>query len=169
MNVQLREWKMTDAHDLACALNNKKIHDNLRDGLPFPYTSSDAEMYISAMLNAEKDSQYAWAIAVDNKAIGSIGAFRKENIHRLTAEIGYYIAEPFWGKGIGTSALKNACSHIFEHTDILRIFAEPFSYNRASCRILEKAGFTFEGTLRMNAIKNGRVLDMNMYAMVKQQ
>jgi len=167
MNVQIREWKTADAHDLAYALNNKKILDNLRDGLPFPYTESDAELYISSMLSAEKDSLYAWAISIDNKAIGSIGVFRKNNIHRLTAETGYYIAEPFWGKGIGTTALRYACRHIFEHTDIIRIFAEPFSYNIASCRILEKAGFTFEGTLKKNAIKNGSILDMNLYAIVK--
>jgi RimJ/RimL family protein N-acetyltransferase len=81
--------------------------------------------------------------------------------------MGYYIAEPWWGKGIGTTAVKEVCSYIFNNTDIIRIFAEPFAYNIASCRILEKAGFTFEGTLRKNAVKNGKVIDMKMYALVK--
>lgn len=167
MNVKIREWKVEDAQYLAVALNNKKVQDNLRDGLPFPYTVDDAEMFISSMLRAEKDSQYAWAITVDNKAIGSIGVFRKDNIHRYTAEMGYYVAEPYWGKGIGTIAVKDVCSYIFKNTDILRIFAEPFANNDASCRILEKAGFVFEGTLRKNAVKNGKTLDMKMYALVK--
>lgn len=168
MDVKIRAWEMDDAYNLAAALNNKKIQDNLRDGIPYPYTVADAEMFISSMLRAEKDSQYAWAITVDNKAVGSIGVFRKDNIHRYTAEMGYYIAEPWWGKGICTIAVKEACNYIFKNTDILRIFAEPFAYNIASCRVLEKTGFVLEGTLRKNAIKNGEILDMKMYALVKE-
>ena len=168
LNITIRKWKTEDAHDLAEALNNKKIQDNLRDGLPYPYTVTDAEWFISAMLNAEKDSAYAWAITADDKAIGSIGVFRKDNIHRYTAEMGYYIAEPYWGKGVGTIAVKEACDYIFHNTDILRIFAEPFAYNTASCRVLEKGGFVCEGILRMNAVKNGKVLDMKMYALIKE-
>lgn len=168
MDIQLRSWKLEDAQNLAVALNNIKIHNNLRDGLPFPYTEPDAEAFIKSMLEADQESTYAWAITADDKAIGSIGVFRKENVHRLTAEMGYYIAEPYWGKGIGTFAVKEACKYIFENTDILRIFADPFSYNIASCRILEKAGFQFEGTLKKNALKNGVILDMNLYALVKE-
>ncbi|MDR2907998.1 MAG: GNAT family N-acetyltransferase [Bacteroidales bacterium] len=167
MNITIRPWQIEDAADLALALNNKKVQDNLRDGIPYPYTLNDAKDFITLMLNAEKDSQYAWAIANDDKAIGSIGAFRQANIHCRTAEMGYYIAEPYWGKGIGTTAVKLACDFVFSQTDIIRIYAEPFSTNIPSCRILEKAGFVFEGTLRQNAIKNGTVLDMNMYAIVK--
>lgn len=167
MDIKIRTWKLEDAQNLADALNNKKIQDNLRDGLPYPYTIADAEAFISYMLKAEKDSQYAWAITADDKAIGSIGVFRKENIHKRTAEMGYYIAEPWWGKGVGTIAVKDACNYIFKYTDILRVFAEPFAYNTASCRVLEKAGFTLEGTLRKNAVKNGNILDMKIYALVK--
>lgn len=167
MDVKIRAWEIEDAQNLAEALNNKKIQDNLRDGLPYPYTVADAEAFITAMLAAEKDSQYAWAITADNKAIGSIGIFRKDNVHKRTAEMGYYIAESYWGKGIGTFAVKEACNYVFQNTDILRIFADPFAYNAASCRILEKAGFTLEGTLRNNAVKNGKVLDMKMYSLVR--
>ncbi len=168
MDVKIRAWEMADAYNLAAALNSKKVQDNLRDGIPYPYTVADAEMFIASTLKAEKDSQYSWAITVDNKAVGSIGIFRKENIHRYTAEMGYYIAEPWWGKGIGTIAVKEACSFIFANTDIMRIFAEPFAYNTASCKVLEKAGFIFEGTLRKNAVKNGEVLDMKMYSILKE-
>jgi len=159
----IRDWELRDKFDLAEALNNKKIQDNLRDGLPLPYTESDAEMFIKAMLDAPKDSQYAWTIIEGHKSIGSIGIFRKDNIHNRTAEMGYYIAEPYWGKGIVTNAVKEACAFVFEHTNIMRIFAEPFSENMASRRVLEKAGFVHEGTLHQNAVKNGRVLDMEMY------
>lgn len=168
MDIKIRQWRAEDAGELAAALNNKKILDNLRDGLPYPYTVKDAEDYISFVLGADKDSQYTWAIAVDDKAVGSIGAFRKDNIHRRTAEMGYYIAEPFWGRGIGTFAVRQACAYIFDRTDILRIFAEPFAHNAASCRILEKAGFVLEGTMRKNAVKNGQLLDMKLYSIVRE-
>jgi len=168
MNIGIRSWRIEDSPNLAKALNNKKILDNLRDGIPFPYTVSDAESFISSMLSADCETTYAWAITVDDTAVGSIGAFRKDNVHRLTAEMGYYVAEDYWGKGIVTEAVKLACRHIFAHTDIVRIFAEPYANNVASCRVLEKAGFTFEGTLRKNAIKNDSLVDMNMYAIIKE-
>lgn len=163
----IREWRIQDAPDLVEAINNKKILDNLRDGLPYPYTVKDGEEFITAMLAADRESTYAFAITVDDKAVGSIGVFRCGNIHSRTAEMGYYIAEPYWGQGIGSAAVSQVCSHIFATTDIMRIFAEPFSYNTASCRILEKAGFQLEGILRRNAVKNGQVLDMKMYAIIK--
>lgn len=160
---------MEDADDLAAAINNQKILDNLRDGLPFPYTSEDARAYISVMLSADKDRVYAFAITVDDKAIGSIGVFRQENIHARTAEMGYYIAEPYWGQGIMTAAVRQMCVLIFNTTDIIRIFAEPFAFNMASCCVLEKSGFALEGTLRQNAVKNGQVIDMKMYALLKDE
>jgi len=167
LGLTLRPWEIDDAPDLATAINNKKVMDNLRDGIPYPYTASDALDYINATLTAEKDTQYAFAICVDRKAIGSIGVFRKNDVHRFTGEMGYYIAEPYWGKGITTEAIKQMRSYIFENTDIVRIFAEPYATNTASCRALEKAGFQFEGVLRQNAIKNGQFLDMKMYAVLK--
>lgn len=166
--VNIRGWKSEDAPDLAAAINNKKVLDNLRDGIPYPYTEKDAEEFIGTTLSAEKDTQYAFAITYDGKVIGSIGVFRKENIHCLTAELGYFIAEPYWGKGIMTEAVMQMCAYVFANTDIVRIFAEPYAYNTASCRVLEKAGFQLEGVLRQNAIKNGRLADMKMYAVIKE-
>ena len=167
MEIQIRKWMLTDAKDLAAALSNKKILDNLRDGLPYPYTEKDGRDFIAAMLAADEDETFAFAVTVDSKVIGSIGAFRQGNVHRQTAELGYYIAEEYWGKGIMTEAVKQLCAYVFSHTDIIRIFAEPFALNSASCRVLEKAGFQYEGTLRSNAVKNGKVLDMKLYARVK--
>jgi len=167
LDCNIRKWDINDATALAGLLNNKKILDNLRNGLPYPYTVRDAEEYITAMLSADQDRTFAFAIIFDGKVAGSIGVFRCDNIHFRTAEMGYYIGEPYWGKGIMTNAVKQTCQYIFEHTDIIRIFAEPFSNNAASCRVLEKAGFQFEGLLRNNAVKNGRVLDMRMYSLIR--
>ena len=167
LGVNLRDWTIEDAPDLTAAINNKKVLDNLRDGIPHPYTEKDAEAFINATLAAEKDSQYAFAVTYDGKVVGSIGVFRQGNIHRLTAELGYYIAEPYWGKGIMAEAVRQMCEYVFDHTDIIRIFAEPFAFNQASCRVLEKAGFQLEGILRQNAVKNGQLLDMKMYAILR--
>lgn len=167
MNSRICKWKIEYAADLAKALNNKKILDNLRDGLPYPYTEDDARYFISSMLEADKDSTFAFAIIVEGKVVGSIALFRKDNIHFRTAELGYYIAEAYWGQGIGTNAVMEICNSVFANTDIVRIFAEPFEDNIASCRILEKAGFDFEGTLRKNALKNGKIMDMKLYSKIK--
>lgn len=167
MNCILRKWRLSDAQDLAAALNNEKIRNNLRDGLPLPYTQKDARDYITAMLSSQEDSAFAYAITVDDRAVGSIGAFRQGNIHRQTAELGYYLAEEYWGRGIMTDAIRQLCGIIFETTDILRIYAEPFAYNTGSRRALEKAGFRFEGMMKNNAVKNGKVVDMALYSLTR--
>lgn len=167
MKCKIRKWNLSDASDLANALSNKKIQDNLRDGLPYPYTEKDGSDFISAMLSADDNETFAFAITVDDKVIGSIGVFRQSNIHRQTAELGYYIAEDYWGKGIMTEIVKQTCKCVFEKSDIIRIYAEPFAHNIASCRVLEKAGFKYEGTLRSNAVKNGKIIDMKLYSLLK--
>lgn len=125
MKTIIRQWRPEDACDLAKAISNLHVQNNLWDGLPYPYTESDASDYISAMLSADRDSTFAFAIEYDGRAVGSIGAFRQSNIHFRTAELGYYVAEEYWGKGIATAAVKLICSYVFENTDILRIYAEP--------------------------------------------
>lgn len=118
---------------------------------------------------ADKSKTFAFAVTAEGQAIGSVGIFRCANIHYRTAEIGYYIGERYWGKGYAVSAVRQACKFVFENTDIVRIFAEPFAHNVRSCRVLEKAGFQFEGVLHNNAVKNGRILDMKMYALLKSE
>ena len=167
MSVGIRSWRIEDSYSLSKALSNKNIQDHLRDGLPLPYTVKDAESFISSMLSANRDKVFSWAITVDDVAVGSMGVFRKDNVHRLTAEMGYYISEDYWSKGIMTEAVKLASQFIFDNTDIVRISAEPFAHNEASCRVLEKAGFSYEGTLRNNAIKNGQLVDMKVYAIIR--
>lgn len=169
MICKIRKWELSDAKDLALALSNKKIQDNLRDGLPYPYTEQDGKDYISSMLSANANETFAFAVTVEDRVVGSIGVFRQENIHRQTAELGYYVAEEYWGKGIMTKAVKQICEYVFDRSDIIRIYAEPFAYNIASCRVLEKAGFQYEGTLRSNAVKHGKVIDMKMYSLLKKE
>lgn len=168
-NCIIRTWKYEDKYSLAELLNNKNILNNLRDGLPYPYTVADAEEFITAMLSSDRTKTFAFAVTADDLVVGSIGIFRCDNIHSRTAEMGYYIGEQYWGKGYATSAVKQACNYIFTHTDIIRIFAEPFAYNTASGRVLEKAGFQLEGVLHSNAVKNGNILDMKLYALIKEE
>jgi RimJ/RimL family protein N-acetyltransferase len=169
MISQIREWKESDAADLAAALSDRKILDNLRDGLPFPYTEEDAGEFIRAMRSADRDAVFAFAVTVDDTAVGSIGVFRQENVHRLTGELGYYLAVPYWGRGIMTDAVRQICDYVFRNSNLIRIYAEPYATNAASCRVLEKAGFRFEGLLKQNAVKNGQILDMKMYALTRPQ
>lgn len=166
MSQVIRKWRESDAEDLAAALSNKNILNNLRDGLPYPYTVDDAKEYISAMLHADSNQVFAFAVVAGDKAIGSVGIFRQSNIHSRTAELGYYLSQEYWGRGLMTEAVKSACDYVFKNSDIIRIYAEPFARNSASCKVLEKAGFTCEGTLRSNAVKNGTVEDMKMYALI---
>lgn len=167
MNCSLRKWRIQDAADLSNALSNKAVQDRLRDGIPFPYSVSDAEEYITAMLESDPNETVSFAITVDDRVVGTIGAFRGNNIHRQTAELGYYLAEEYWNRGIVTDAVRQITDYLFANTDLLRIFATPFSDNFGSCRVLEKAGFQLEGTMRRHAVKNGTVHDMKLYALTR--
>ena len=168
MECKLRPWRLSDAEDLAAAINNPKVLNNLRDGLPYPYTKKDAEDFIGFMLRADPTRTFAFAITVGDKVVGSIAVERGQNVHRLTGELGYYVAEPYWNQGIGADAVRQIVEYVFADSDLVRIYAEPFAYNTGSCRILEKNGFEFEGVLRKNAIKNGKFQDMRLYAIIKE-
>lgn len=165
--ISIRKWEKSDAAALSKLLSDTRLLNNLRDGIPYPYTESDALEYIEAILSADQNETFAYAIILDGELVGSVGAFRQGNIHRRTAEIGYYLAYSHWGKGIMTEAVKQLCDIIFMQSDILRIFAEPFEKNISSQRVLEKAGFKFEGVMRQNAIKNGKVIDMRLYSLTR--
>ena len=165
MAVGIRPWRPGDAPVIVEALNDPGVTDNLRDGLPKPYTEADALKYIIA---SQEEGAYAFAITEDGAAVGSIQLSRQGNIHSRTAELGYYVVRRRWGKGIGSEALRLACRFAFEQTDLVRIYAEPFVENAASRRAIEKNGFALEGIMRKNAVKNGRVRDMCRYALGKE-
>ena len=153
---------MDDAGPLARHANNPKIAANLRDAFPCPYTRSDAESFLANVTSNSPRTVFALADA--DEAIGSIGLMIGRDVHRFTAELGYWIAEPFWGRGIMTSAVVAFTDFGFQAFKLNRIYAEPYTSNPASARILEKAGYFFEGTLRANVVKHGKVLDQFMYS-----
>ncbi|WP_340820401.1 GNAT family protein [Methanolobus sp. WCC4] len=164
----LRNWEEDDAERLAAIANNRKIADNLNDGFPHPYSIEDAKQFISR--SRREDSSYLHlAVEINGIVAGSIGAYFKENGHRKNAELGYYLAEEYWGKGIMVKAIRCMIQHIFENYDVIRIYALPFARNTASRRVLEKAGFRCEAILKSSIIKNNVVQDDCIYAILKEE
>ena len=161
----LRVYTLADAESLAKYANNPKIADNLRDGFPHPYTRENALEFIR--IATAKNPPTLFAIADSVEVIGGIGLMPKTDVHRLTAELGYWLGEPFWGQGIGAESVKAIVSYGFETLGLLRIFAEPYDSNPASCRVLEKAGFVLEGRLKNDVIKNGIIRDSLMFALTR--
>ncbi|MFA5657755.1 MAG: GNAT family protein [Oscillospiraceae bacterium] len=167
MDFSLLSWKADYAKSIAINANNINIAKNLRNVFPYPYTLSDAEFYVNMCIEADEKTQCTRAIVVDGKAVGSIGFFLKDDVYSKSAEIGYWLGEPFWRKGIMSCAIKLLCDFGFENYDIVRIFAEPYSHNIGSRRALEKAGFLFEGEMKKSVFKNGEFFDSCMYAIIR--
>lgn len=167
MNIQLRPWRREDAKDLVEIMNNKLVQDTLRDGLPYPYTVQDANEYLEHMLSISGHHLLFWAVTLEDRAIGSISVQPQDNIHRLTGEIGYALAQPYWGQGIMSKAVREVTDIVFAATNLVRIFGMPFESNIASRRVLEHAGFEKEGLLRKNAVKNHTIRNMCLYAKVR--
>jgi [ribosomal protein S5]-alanine N-acetyltransferase len=155
--VQIRPWVHDDAAALAAGINNKKIWDNLRDYIPHPYSLADARDYIAQQQGMNPVQNFA--ILYDGVLAGGAGIILKEDIYRKTAEIGYWIAEPYWNRGIATEAVKLLVAYAFATFDIVKLQAEVFEYNRASMKVLQKNGFTQEAVHRRAVIKNGVLLD----------
>jgi RimJ/RimL family protein N-acetyltransferase len=162
MEFKLRSWEKSDVDSLVKYANNKNIAVNLTDMFPYPYTREDAEKFIAYAISDTPN--HLFAIDIDDKAVGSIGIHPQDDIHRLNAELGYWLAEPFWGKGVITSAIKQVVSYTFDNTDVERIFARPFGTNIASQKVLEKNKFRLEGRFEKTLIKNGELKDELIYA-----
>ena len=165
--IILRSWAFTDAPQLAIIANNKKIADNIRDGLPIPYTISDAREWLNLTI-PENNPPKNFAIISDKELAGSIGIVTKTNIYRKNVEIGFFISEKFWGRGIATRAVKAVISYAFREFDINRVNAEVFADNPGSRRALEKAGLKLEATLKKSIIKNGVIKDCCIYSVLKE-
>jgi [ribosomal protein S5]-alanine N-acetyltransferase len=161
----LRPWSMSDAASLATYANNLKIFDNMRDGFPFPYTPEHAEKWIRQAME-EKESVLL-AVEVNGTAVGGTGIIRNNDVYRINAEIGYWLAEDYWNQGIITEAVGALVQHAFSLPEISRVYAGVFQKNRASMRVLEKNGFFLEAILRKAVIKNGVIQDEYIYAIHK--
>ena len=160
----VRSWRTSDADSLLRHANNRNIWLNLRDAFPHPYTKHDARAYIRSV--RERTPETTFAIAVDDEAVGSVGFVLRTDVERVSAEIGYWLAEPFWGRGITTEALVALTRYAIGTHGLTRIYALPFAWNVASCRVLEKAGYVLEARLRRSAIKDGQVTDQMQYAYI---
>lgn len=169
MDFTLRQWRQEDADDVARYADNEKIAQNLRDVFPHPYTLADARGFVDSCMAGDEACQLCRAIVVDGRTVGSIGLFRGGDVYQKTAELGYWLAEEFWGKGIMTRAVKRICEEGFSRWDIQRIYAEPFAHNAGSRRVLEKAGFSLEGVMRRGVYKRGQVRDFCMYALLREE
>lgn len=165
MEFLLRPWKESDLGNLIKFANNKKISDNLTDKFPYPYTSDYGKRFIEFAQSMKPP--IVFAIDVDGIAIGGIGVHPQTDISRKNAELGYWLAEPYWGKGITTEAVKQIIDYGFKEFDITRIYARPFDNNIASKRVLEKVGFTFETRFKNTLIKNNILQDELFFAVHK--
>jgi ribosomal-protein-alanine N-acetyltransferase len=161
---QVRSWRKSDAESLAFHANNRQVWINLRDRFPHPYTLADARDFIQKVRAGTRETNFT--IAVEGFAVGGIGFSLREDVERVSAEIGYWLGEAYWGRGITTVALAAVTAHAIQAHDLTRVYALPFEGNAASCRVLEKAGYVCEGRMRRSAIKVGRVVDQLLYAFV---
>lgn len=163
--ISISPWKMDELENLVKFANNKNISDNLTDAFPHPYTVEDGIKFITTYENDNPSK--AFAIRINGKPVGSIGVFPQTDIHCKNAEMGYWLAEEYWGMGIVTKAVKLIVAYGFNTFDINRIFARPFNTNIASQRVLEKAGLKLEARFEKTVIKNGEYKDELFYAIRK--
>ena len=161
---QVRSWKSADVASIVIHGNSRNIWINLRDRFPYPYTANAARRFIRSARDMQPETSFA--LEADGAAIGAIGYMLQTDVERVSAEIGYWVGEAYWGRGIATEALIALTSHAMAQHKLTRIFALPFAHNAASCRVLEKAGYVLEGRLRRSAIKDGVIVDQLQYAFI---
>ncbi|WP_229598321.1 GNAT family N-acetyltransferase [Runella aurantiaca] len=157
----LRRWQPGDELALAKYANNYRIWRNVRDSFPHPYTLDDAHHWIELCEMEKRPSVFA--IDVEGEAVGGVGIILQKDVFRKNAEIGYWLAEPFWGRGIMAEAVKEMTEYTFKHYEVHRLYAGVFEYNRASMRVLEKAGYQFEAVLRQSVCKEDKIWDEHVY------
>lgn len=163
---QIRSYRLEDAESLAAAADNRKIWRNMNEGFPNPYTLVDANGWIA--LTGQESPERNFAIASGTQVIGGIGLKLRDDVFRRSAEIGYWLGEPYWGRGIATAALSALTDYAFERFDLVRIDAGVFEWNPASCRVLEKAGYQREARLRKSVSKDGEIIDRLIYARLRE-
>jgi ribosomal-protein-alanine N-acetyltransferase len=163
---RIRSWRAGDEPSLARHASNRKIWLNVRDRFPHPYTLADAEVWVARAVAADPETQFA--VEVDGEAAGGVGLFLQEDVSRFTAEIGYWLGEAYWGRGLMSGVVRRFTDYAFATFDLNRIYGNVFDWNAASARVLEKAGYEFEGRHRRAAVKDGRVVDNLLYAVVRE-
>jgi ribosomal-protein-alanine N-acetyltransferase len=162
---RVRPFRVEDAASIARQADDREVWLNLRDRFPHPYTLDDARGWIAHVLGTSPATDFA--IEADGRAIGAVGIVRGEDVHRRSAEVGYWLGREFWGRGIASAAVRAMTGLAFERFDLIRLHACVFAWNPASARVLEKAGYTREGRLRDAVTKDGRTTDGLLYAIVR--
>lgn len=165
--VRIRTLRYADREQLTKLANNKKIWLNVRDMFPHPYTFEDAEKFIDSV--KQQDPQVTFAIEYDFKFVGAIGMVLQRDVYRFSAELGYWIGEPYWGKGITTRAVRLLCDYAFNKLNIEKLFAGVFQGNEGSKKVLEKCGFQLEGIARKAVFKNNKFLDEYRYGKMREE
>lgn len=165
-DVGIRLFAPGDETAVARLVNNRKVWRNLTNRIPHPYTHEDAVAWIREATRPSGDARHL-AILLDGELVGAVGFERQEDLRSRTAEIGYWVGEPYWGRGIATEALKLATRMAFRDFDFVRLQADVLEWNPASRRVLEKAGYGLEARHRQQGFKDGEVCDMWMYALVR--
>ena len=160
----LRPWVRGDAASLIRNADNPNVARHLRERFPHPYTRADADAFLGHCVASGDVSNLA--IVVDHSAVGGIGFIRGNDVERYSAEIGYWLGEPYWGKGIATEALQLLTDFLFAEAHLLRLFAVIVSDNAGSLRVIEKAGYQQEAVLRASCVKNGEVRDRLLYSRI---
>jgi len=166
IDINIRRLELSDRLRLAELMNNKKIWDNIRDYVPFPYSVSDAEFFIN--LSQTNNSLENFAIIYKGEFCGVIGLILKSDIYKLTAEIGYWVGEPYWGRGIASEAVRLTTKYGFESLNLIRIQAGVFDSNIGSMKVLEKNGYTKDGLFKKAIIKNGKIMDEHRYSILRE-
>ncbi len=160
----VRDWRDGDRESLVRFANNRRVWRNLKDRFPHPYTDADAVAWLSlARTNPERTG---WAIEVDNMSVGGIGLVALADVHARSAHIGYWLGEPYWGRGISTAAVRAVSDDALGRLGFLRLEAPVFAWNPASMRVLEKCGFAREGVMKKSVLKDGELIDSMLYARV---
>jgi RimJ/RimL family protein N-acetyltransferase len=162
MEFKIRPWNLSDLDSLVKYANNWNVAKNLADRFPHPYTENDGKAFI--WFATSDNPIHNFAIDVEGQAVGGIGIEPQVDVHRKNAELGYWLAEPFWGQGIISEAIRQVVDFAFTTYDIDRVFARPFGTNLASQKVLEKNTFILEGRFEKILIKNGEYLDELVYA-----
>ncbi len=159
--LKLREYQLQDVDQLVALADNENVSRYMIDTFPCPYTEKDARWWIGQGSCAP--GMITRAIEVEGQLVGGIGLTEQAGWRAHVAEVGYWLGEPYWGKGYATTALRLMCGHAFSELQIRKLYATVLAPNKASMRILYKCGFTFVGVLEDEVAKHGRYYDIHLF------
>jgi RimJ/RimL family protein N-acetyltransferase len=165
-HCRVRTFRRDDDTSIALNADDRAVWINLRDRFPNPYTLDDARGWLRMVVGQTPATDFA--IEVEGRAVGSVGIAPGVDVHRRSAEIGYWLGRAYWGRGIASAAVRAVTEHAFGHFDLVRLHAGVFAWNPASARVLEKAGYRLEGRLRSAVTKDGRTTDELLYAITRE-